>query len=212
MELVRILGIVFAGVGGSAAILLAAAWMLRTALNSWLTKDVKRFELNLQAASDREIESLKHSFALIAKEHEVRFSKMHQRRAEVIEELYKKLTLLNLHGEQFSLTSENNRTDYQAERFTQMQEEFREVFLYAEQHRIFLPEKVCALVDKHLVQLRKTVWAAAIFGRIEYPNEHTTQQSNQAFTKVYKDFETDIPAARSLLEAEFRGMLGAEPS
>jgi hypothetical protein len=61
-------------------------------------------------------------------------------------------------------------------------------------------------------QLRQTVWTAGIFGRIENPNERTIQQSNEAFTKVYREFETDIPAARKALEAEFRKIIGSEVS
>ncbi len=198
--------------GGTAVLLAAVAWLLKSALAAWIAKDAERFKASLKADADKEIESLKHSLQMIATEHQVRFSKMHERRAEFIEELYKKLTVLNLHGEQFVITSENNPTSYQAEKFAEMQEELREVFLFAEQHRIYLPETVCALVDKHLGQLRKTVWTAGIFGRIENPNERTIQQSNDAFTKAYKEFETDIPAARKSLEAEFRKMIGSEPS
>jgi hypothetical protein len=99
---------------------------------------------------------------------------------------------------------------YQADKFREIQEELREVFIFAEQHRIYLPESVCALVDKHLGQLRKTVWAAGVYGSITNPNETTFQQSNEAFTKAYKEFETDIPSARKSLEAEFRKMIGAE--
>jgi hypothetical protein len=212
MTILQILVTVFAGLGGSAALLAAVAWLLRSALDAWIAKDAERFKAGLKADADREIESLKHSLKMIATEHQVRFSKMHERRAGFIEELYKKLTDLNLHGEQFVITSENSPTTYQAEKFREIQEELREVFLFTEQHRIYLPESVCALVDKHLGQLRKTVWAAGIFGRIENPNETTLQQSNEAFTKAYQEFETNIPAARKSLEAEFRRIIGAEAS
>jgi hypothetical protein len=210
MTIWQILVTGFVGLGGSAVLLAAITWLLKTALGAWIDKDAEKFKASLKAASDKEIESLKHSLQRIATEHQVRFSKMHERRAGFIEELYKKLTDLNLHGEQFVMTSENNPTPNQAERFRKIQQELREVFLFAEQHRIYLPESVCALVDKHLGQLRKTVWTAGIFGRIANPNETTSHQSNEAFTKAYKEFETDIPAARKALEREFRQMIGAE--
>jgi hypothetical protein len=201
---------VFAGLGGSAVLLAAIAWLLKSALAAWIAKDAETFKVSLKADADFQIERLKNSLQMAAIEHQVRFSKLHERRAGFIEDLYKKLTLLNLHGEQFVLRSENNPTPHQAEEFTEMQEELREVFVFAEQHRIYLPESVCALVDKHLGQLRNTIWTAGIFGRLVNANDRTVQQSNEAFTKAYKEFETDIPAARKSLEAEFRKMLGAE--
>jgi hypothetical protein len=212
MTISQILITLFAGLGSSAALLAAVAWLLKSALTAWIAKDAERFKALLQANAEKEVESLRHSLHMIATEHQVRFSKMHERQAEVIEELYKKLTILNLHGEQFVITSENNPTPHQAEKFREMQEQLRDVFLYAELHRIFLPESVCALVDKHLGQLRKTVWTAGVFGRIKNPNETTSQQSSDAFTKAYAEFETDIPAARKLLETEFRKMIGSESS
>jgi hypothetical protein len=67
------------------------------------------------------------------------------------------------------------------------------------------------MLDAHFKQLSQTVLTAGVFGRIKNPNEHTVEQSNEAFTKAYKAFETDVPAARRLLETEFRKMLGVEP-
>jgi hypothetical protein len=212
MTIWQILLTVFAGLGGSAVLLAAVAWLLQSALAAWIAKDAERFKQSLKADAAKEVESLKHSLQKTATEHQVRFSKLHEKRAEVIGELYNKLTDLNLHGEQFVITSENNPTPYQAEKFAEMKEELREVFLFAERHRIYLPESVCALQDKHLTQLRSTVYAAGTFGRIENPNEHTLEQGYQAFTKAYEAFDTDIPAMRKSLVTEFRKMLGAEQS
>jgi len=201
MTSLQILATVFVGLGGSAMLLAAVAWLLKSALAAWIAKDAERFKAGLKADAEKEMENLKHSLQMIATEHQVRFSKMHERRAGFIEELYKKLTDLNLHGEQFVITSENNPTPYHAENFREIQEELREVFLFAEQHPIYLPESVCALVDKHLGQLRKTVWTAGIFGRLVNANDRTVQQSNEAFTKAYEEFETDIPRRTQIVRS-----------
>jgi hypothetical protein len=212
MTIWQILLTVFAGLGGSAVLLAAVAWLLQSALAAWIAKDAERFKASLKADADKEVESLKHSLQMIATEHQVRFSKLHEDRAEVIGELYKKLTHVYFHGERFVITSENNPAPYKKEEFEDMRKELTDVFFFIEEHRIYLPESVCALLDKHLGQVRSTVVAAGIFGQIENPNEQTMQQSFDAFTKAYEDFETDIPAARKSLETEFRKMLGAEPS
>jgi hypothetical protein len=219
MTILHILVTVFAGLGGSAVLLAAVAWLLKSALTAWIAKDAERFKEGLKADAEREIEKLKHSLQVIATEHQVRFSKMHERRAGFIEELYKKLTDLTLHGEQFVAGSRSvDEGRHQSEKFYDIQVELREVFLFTEQHRIYLPETVCALVDKHLGQLRDTVWTVRSHtdndddwrGPIPPHGPDFIQQSNDALTKAFKEFETDIPAARKLLEAEFRKMLGSE--
>jgi len=208
----NILLTVFAGIGGSAMILAIVAWLVKTTITAWIARDAEAFKTRLKANGDIEIEKLKNSLGMVAIEHEVRFSKMHEKRGEVIEALYKKLTHVFWHGQRFVLTSENNPSDYQKEEFAKMRNELTETFTFIEEHRIYLPESVCALVDKHLGQVRRTVFAAGVYGRIENPNERTYQQSNDAFEKAYANFETDIPAARKTLETAFRQMIGVEPS
>jgi hypothetical protein len=190
--------------------LAAIAWLLKSALAAWIAKDAEKFKATLKADADREIESLKHSLQMIATEHQVRFSKMHERRAEVIEDLYKKLTHLYLDGQRFVLTSENNPSGYKENEFKNLREKISDVFVLIEEHRILLPTTVCSLLDQYVGQLGSVVYVAGVFGRIQNANEQTTQQSNDAFTKAYKDFETDIPAARKALEDEFRKMLGSD--
>jgi len=89
--------------------------------------------------------------------------------------------------------------------------ELWETFAFIERHRIFLPESVCVLLDNHFSELNKTVITAGVFGSIQNPTGQTVGEMNAAFLKVFETFETSIPAARKVLEAEFRKMLGVEP-
>ena len=197
--------------GGSVAVSGGAAWLLKAGLTAWIEKDTEAFKAKLKANADTEIERLKSSLQMAATEHQVRFSKMHERRADVIEDLYKRLVNVYFSGERFVLTSENNATPYQENEYSKMRTRLSNLYAFIELNRIWLPARVSALLDQHFEQINRTIHTAGIFGRIEYPNEHTVEQSNEAFTKAYKAFETDIPAARGMLEAEFRGMLGVEP-
>jgi hypothetical protein len=157
-----------------------------------------------------EIERLKTSLQMVAIEHQIRFSKLHEKRAEVIAELYKRLVDVYLHGRQFVLTSENNPTPQQQAEFDKTGREVFDLSIFIEKHRIYLSDSVCALLDKFVSDAGKSVNAAGIFGRFKNPTEHTLLQSYAAFTKVYDDFGKAIPEARRVLEIEFRKMLGVE--
>jgi hypothetical protein len=82
---------VFTTIGGGTVLLGAAAYVIKTALTQRLLLDAEGFKAQLKASADAEIERLKVSLQMSALEHEVRFSKLHEKRAEVIAELYGRL-------------------------------------------------------------------------------------------------------------------------
>jgi hypothetical protein len=198
--------------GGGSVLLGAAAWLIKTVLNHKLTRDADAFRTQLKSDADMEIERLKNSLQMVAVEHQVRFSKLHETRAEVIAELYKRLVDAHRHGELFFTTREGNPTPSQEEEFEKIRQEVYDLSLFIEQHRIYLPDSVCRLLDQFVGDVRGNVFAAGVFGRIQNPTEQTIQQSRDAFTKGYKEFEKEIPEARRVLEIEFRKILGVEPS
>jgi len=77
--------------GGGVVFLGGAAWLIRTVLKDRLAPDAEEFKAKLKADGDMEIEKLKNSLQMVAFEHQVRFSKLHETRAEVIADLYKRL-------------------------------------------------------------------------------------------------------------------------
>jgi predicted secreted protein len=76
--------------GGGAAVLAAAAWLVRTALNHALDRDAETFKARLKADADVEVEKLKSSLQMAAYEHETKFSTLHAKRAEVIAEIFRR--------------------------------------------------------------------------------------------------------------------------
>jgi hypothetical protein len=77
--------------GGGTAVLAAAAWLIRTVLNHVLTRDAEAFKAQLKADTDIETERLKSSLQMVAFEHQVRFSNLHAKRADVIAEIYSQM-------------------------------------------------------------------------------------------------------------------------
>lgn len=212
IDLPNVLFTTFFALGGSVAIPASVAWLLKSVLSEWLARRTKQFEAQLKSDAEIEIERLKNALQIAATEHQVRFSKMHEKRAEVIEKLYQMLTEVYWEGQRFVMTSENSPLEYQRKKFASVEPKLLETFWFLENNRIFLPKDLCDMLYRHYGQVNKAVYAARSFGRIENPNEHVARQSADAFTKMYEDFETDIPTARNALEAEFRKLLGVEPN
>jgi hypothetical protein len=93
---------VFTTIGGGAVLLGAAAYLIRAALTQRLLLDAEGFKSQLKASADAEVERLKVSLQMSALEHEVRFSKLHEKRAEVIAELYGRLVEISMLVHQYA--------------------------------------------------------------------------------------------------------------
>ncbi len=75
------------GLGGSAGVLLGLWYLGRTLISSVLAKDLEKFKADLQQAGI---------------EHQILFSKLHEKRATVIAELYKLLVEAFCHVSEFT--------------------------------------------------------------------------------------------------------------
>src|SRR5215469_2717812 len=87
----QIIATVLATVGGGSVALAAAAWLTKTLVSNRLALDAEKFKIEIKANADAEIERLKNSLQMAALEHQVRFSKLHEKRADVIREVYERL-------------------------------------------------------------------------------------------------------------------------
>jgi hypothetical protein len=196
--------------GGGTVLVGASAWLMKTVITHKLTTEADTFKNRMKADADIEIERLKSSLQIVATEHQVRFTKLHERRAEIIADLYKKLIDLHRHAEFFVVTRENNPDPAKDAEFRKLQQEMGDFQKFYQEHQIYLPLDVCTSLEGLVGEITGNVWTAGIFGRIEYPNEPVLRQSEDAFTKGYAAFGEKIPAARKSLENEFRKMLGVE--
>ena len=73
--------------GGQTALLAAVAYLIKTLVSSRLEKDAEAFKADLKRNSEIEIERLKNALQMTALEHQVRFSKLHEQRVEIIGKL-----------------------------------------------------------------------------------------------------------------------------
>jgi uncharacterized protein YjaG (DUF416 family) len=199
---------VSATVGGGAALLGASAWVIRTVLTSRLSRDTEAFKAKLQADTNFEIERLRNSLQMAALEHQVRFSRLHERRAEVIAEMYRTLVDIFWSGQRFVLTGINPTTHF--EEYSELIRKINDFALFVDAHAIYLPSRICSLLDAFVDRVRKAVIHVGVQGLPPFPNEETHRQRADAVMKAYQAFETDIPVVKRGLEHEFRDMLGVD--
>src|SRR4030095_7179880 len=83
----------FLGLFTVAATTIAAfvAWRIKSTITLWFTKDLEDYKSKLALESSVQVESLKTRLQLTAKQHEIVFTHLYQKRAEIIAELNKLL-------------------------------------------------------------------------------------------------------------------------
>ena len=81
-------------VGGIAVLLAVVAWLIRSLIRHLLSKDIERYKFDLKREADKELALIKAALNIEALTYQIRFSKLHDRRADIIERLYKKIVAL----------------------------------------------------------------------------------------------------------------------
>jgi hypothetical protein len=211
--------------GGNATVLAVLAFLARSLVQTWLAKDVKRFETNLQSSATSElerlksdlkakggiaIEELKSRLQLATIEHQVRFSKLHEARAQIIADLYKRIAEQSVACQRYvyQLTESNRQ-----ERFIELEKGFSDFYLFSETSRIYLPEHVYGLLEKLISTIRNPAVDVFVYGGTDnHANEAVQEERKRAFVEAFKAFEAEVPAAKKALEDEFRKLLGVENS
>jgi hypothetical protein len=144
-------------------------------------------------------------------EHQVRFAKLHEKRAEVIAEVYERLVDAEQEGKRF-VTVEGYPAGTDEEREARRQKARQrnqstvyDLALFIEKRQIYLPTHVCASLKGHLDNMSNHVYGVGSYGTAEKQMEQ-----QQVFSAACKAFSQDLPATRRALEDEFRRMLDVE--
>lgn len=187
------------------AILLAAlTFLARSIILHWLGKDVESFKTTVNANAQRMIEEFKAQLAMTAREHQVRFESLHNKRAGAIEILYEKLVCARDSMERLVTSwSAKNAADFQA-----AQGEFSRLRLELALKRIYLPEPLCEDLNGCIDLMWRTAVAAGVWAKSE--NEANRQNAQAAFEKAQAAIDKGgaVPLAIRNLETEIRKALG----
>jgi hypothetical protein len=197
--------------GGNAALLAVLGLLGKSILDKLIVRDTKQFEVDLKAKSDATIEHLKNELQLKTIEHQVRFSRLHEKRAAVIAELYGHLVEALWEAESFLSPMEWAGEPNKREKHKTAMNKLVDLYRYFDKHRIYLPTELCASLEKLVVEVRSHVINFGVYGGFDEKtlNERTYKEKDKAWNSGWHAIKNQIPLARQSLEDEFRSLLGA---
>ncbi len=163
MELWQSLLVAF---GGNAALLLVLGFMGRALLSNALDKDLEKFKGQLQLA---------------ATEHEIRFSRLHEKRADVIAELYKLLVKATWEAESFASPMEWSDEPDKKQKYVTAMNAIAEYYRFFDQHRIYVSPELCLKLEDFAKKLRLPVLQFGVYVRHESLGSDAPQKKNDAW-------------------------------
>lgn len=206
--------LLLASLGGTlisaTAVVGAAAWLAKAIVSDRLARQAEEFKTQLKADADAANEQLKHALQLTALEHQVRFAKLHEKRALVIEEVYQRLIDAEKGYGRFIFVDAYKEPEAQQKARLETQTMMYDTSLFIEKHRIYLPKKTCDSLKEFLDIMWTNAIGVGVYSSIENPTQKTLVEREDVFRKAYEALEKGVPAARTILEEEFRGLLGGE--
>jgi hypothetical protein len=197
-------------VGGNAALLGVLAWLARSLVSQLLLKDLEKFKADLARSSAEEATRLGHQLTLVAQEHQAVVSRLHEKRAEVIAQVYSLLVEVQWASQQFSSPASFTDDPPKKQQYVSALNAAAEFFRYFDKNRIYLPQSICERLDAFLKVMRQHVIGFGIWTRIDEGQltEDSSKLMHEAWAKAAIYFAQDAPATRAALEKELRAIIG----
>ena len=85
-----------------------------------------------------------------------------------------------------------------------------EFFRYFDKNKIYLPASLCEPIEKVVLEVRQHVIKFGVYVHLEQREPllpHTQKEMSDAWLSGWNALRTQIPAARTQLENEFRSLL-----
>jgi hypothetical protein len=182
-----------------AVIVGAVAWFSKTIVSHGLSRDIESFKSQLKASVDGETERLKNALQMSALEHQVRFSRLHEKRAIVIDEVYQRLVdLQNEYGATVLHRADGKETE----------QKMYDTYVFLQKRRIYLPLNVCELLQSFLDLMWDNTIKLSQYKALPNPNAGNIERLHESIAEGFKLLRERVPAARRGLEDEFRSLLG----
>jgi hypothetical protein len=197
--------------GGNAALLLVLGWLARSLGSQLLAKDLEKFKNDLATTSSNAAEQLKHELAVAALEHNVKFSKLYERRAEVVAEAYGLLVEAHWDSQSFVSLMEWVGEPPKQEKYVTAMNKSAEFYRYFDKNRIYLPQALCDQLDQFLRGMRSEVIGFGVYASKEDDRIQDTvlDQKYDAWSRAATYFDQEVPKAKAALETELRRIIGA---
>ena len=201
--------VISGGFTAAALVWLAKNWIserLKNAIKHEYDAKLETHKIQLKCEADAQLEHLKSELQIAAAERNVRYSRIFERTAEVIAEIYSKL--LQFHAAVLHYTSPVEfPTDGPKEARRKTVVEKHDAFLDSfRPNRLFLPKHTANQINDFANRLSSL--SRNFMCEVEMAGSRYDKADTVAWEKIYSNLTKDVPPLLELLEDDFRELLG----
>jgi hypothetical protein len=186
--------------GTNSILLVVLGFVARSIFTAMLSKDVDKYRMQIQANYEKEIERLKADLNRQAAEHQIRFSKLHEKRAEVIAKIYE---LIVEAEEKCRLLIAKPPISTSDELSSKLTEITMNLDPYLRRNKIYLDSELCSKLECFEQKLIKVGGGFAISKTLADPDER-----KEMVNMAVKEYHEKLPEIKEELENRFRILLG----
>lgn len=205
MDTVNIIITVFLS---STAITGLVGYLAKKIIDKYLEHGLEKYKADLQLDTEKYKSELKR----IELEHQIKYSKLHEERAQTIKELYSFLIDLQKHLILFTTPFQGQDWTTDTERENDTKEVFERINQFFLKNRIYLSLPVCDKIQGILTDSWGIIVQMSVTKRSAQYNTTGPEkaQSLKEWQSLYSKIGKEIDTARLSLEDEFRKIIGAE--
>lgn len=208
---------VLLALGGNALLIAVLGYLAKALMSQFLTKDVERFKTSLSQASTTAAEELKHRLSLTAHEHNVRFTRLHEKQAQVLEEIYAKLLTFEDASAALAYASSDTMAELMEPALRAAEDAGKALERHIRSHQIYLPEatsdNLAAMLEQIFALLAECSFSLSA-RRLDREGASlvtvTPTQARDAWAHVHDYLIRQAPNIRRSVEIEFRRLLGTD--
>ena len=194
--------------GGSAILLGAVAFLTRSIILHFLSKDVETFKQKLSQQSVIEVEKLKHDLRLVATEREKQMALLHEKRATVIAELYGHLVEFVGAAEDFVAIIEFAGEPSKLEKGKVLDEKARQLHGFFIKNEIYFSERITKKVHQLFKEVMGSSRQFGMWLQMSHRARCADAKMDAAWDAAWNTIRDTMPPLMAEIKQEFRALLG----
>lgn len=207
MDMVQV---VILAITGNTLLLAVLGWLARSLIQNMFAKDLSTHRIRLEAENERAAIALGHELSLTAKEHDIRFGKLHERRADTIAKLYELLVDTSEKGSTYSSPIGFGNDPPKSEQYGTFAESYNSAATFFFRNKIFLPALTCTKIEELFRAIKEHPSRMQLYMNMaeRHPESEMSVKSNEAWDQAWKYFDKEFKPAMAALENDLRMLLG----
>jgi hypothetical protein len=196
--------------GGTAVAVAGVAWLARSIVTNWLSKDVEAYKTRLKAESDLALERVRSDLQIAAARRNIEYSRIHEKRLEIISELAGKISAVRERVLAYVSMWEWAGAPTKAERRKLVRDALAELNECFVPRRFFLPKRTTDKIEAFRAGLYKISTDFMFYVEQGRDSKQDPTKDIDTWTHASAYISKEAPKLIAELEDDFRKILGIE--